>query len=138
LVEWIDPLMIGANWTPELVALAGGEYALAQSGRHSVCVSWKTVRHYNPQVLLVAVCGFDLSRTLGEAQQLQRLPGWHDLAAVAEGRVWVLDGDVHFNCPSPGVVDTLELLVHLLHPQRVAAPTKVRAETWCPFTSSPS
>jgi len=136
LIEWLDPLMIGANWTPDLVALAGGEYALAQSGRHSVCVPWETVRQYNPQVLLVAVCGFDLNRTLSEARQLQQLPGFSDIAAVTEGRVWVLDGDVHFNCPSPGVVDTLELLAQLLHPQRVPGPATVRAATWRRFGSN--
>ena len=128
VIEWIEPLMIAANWTPELVAVAGGQYGLAEAGRHSTYVPWDDVRRYDPQVLLVAPCGFDLPRTIAEAAQLATLPGWHELSAVRDGRIWALDGDVHFNCPSPGVVDTLELLGHLLYPQRMPAP--VAEPTW--------
>jgi len=130
VIEWVDPLMIAANWTPDLISLAGGDYRLAQSGRHSVCVPWEKVRQYDPQVVLVAMCGFDVPRTLAEVPQLERLPGWQDIAAVKDGRVWALDGDVHLNCPSPGVVDTLELLGHLLHPQLLATPGQVGTSTW--------
>jgi iron complex transport system substrate-binding protein len=129
VIEWIDPLMIAANWTPELVELAGGQYGLAQAGRHSQCVAWDEVKRYDPQVLLVAPCGFELARTVEESQQLANLPGWQELSAVRDGRVWALDGDVHINCPSPGVVDTLELVAHLLNPKEVPAPASVR-ETW--------
>jgi len=134
VIEWTEPLMIAANWTPELVALAGGEYALAEAGRHSEYVPWDRLLCYDPHVLIVAACGFDVRRTMAEAQLLAELPGWQELRAVRDGRVWALDGDVHLNCPCPGVVDTLELLGHLLHPQRLAAPQQVRAETWQPFT----
>ena len=133
VIEWIEPLMIAANWTPELVELAGGKYGLAEGGRHSEYAKWEEVCRYDPEVLLVAACGFDLSRTVAEAGQLALLPGWNELTAVREGRVWGLDGDVHLNCPSPGVVDTLELLGHLLHPGRVPKPELVGRDTWQPL-----
>lgn len=133
VIEWMEPLMIAANWTPELVVLAGGEYALAEGGRHSDYAKWEVVRRYDPHVLLVAACGFDLPRTVTEAQQFAALPGWNELRAVREGHVWAIDGDVHLNCPSPGVVDTLELLGHLLHPERMSEPGLVRSNTWRRF-----
>ncbi|MCE9553210.1 MAG: ABC transporter substrate-binding protein [Planctomycetes bacterium] len=130
VIEWAFPLMIAANWTPELVEMAGAEYGLAQAGNYSTGVLWEELRGYDPQALLVSICGFDLPRTLVEIEVLRRMPGWDSLNAVCEGRVWALDGDVHLNCPSPGVVDTLELLGHLLHPERMPAPELIRSNTW--------
>jgi iron complex transport system substrate-binding protein len=115
-VEWIEPLMAGGNWMPELVHLAGGRNALGCEGAHSPVVSWDALRDADPDVLVVLPCGFDLPRTRGEAEALRRLPGWGALRAVREGRVYLTDGHQFFNRPGPRLVESLEILAELLHP----------------------
>jgi iron complex transport system substrate-binding protein len=117
-IEWTDPLMAAGNWVPELVELAGGESLLATNGHHSPYVSWESIREANPDVIVVAPCGFDLARTMVEAETLRDLPGWTELAAVRNGRVWAVDGNAYFNRSGPRIVDSLEILAHLIHPDR--------------------
>lgn len=114
VIEWIAPLMIAGNWTPELVETAGGAYELARAGEHSCYVSWPSVREYSPQVIVVAPCGFDLARSRREAKELESLPGWEQLPAVRNGQVHVVDGDAYFNRPGPRLVDSLEWLGSIL------------------------
>lgn len=115
-VEWIEPLMIAGNWTPELVDIAGGVQTLAVAGRHSTYTPWDEVRTFDPEVIIVMPCGFDLPRTVVEAARLPELPGWSQLAAVRAGRVFAVDGNALFNRSGPRIVDSLELLASLIHP----------------------
>jgi iron complex transport system substrate-binding protein len=115
VIEWVDPLMIAGNWTPELVELAGGEYGLAKFGEKSPYVSWRRLVQFAPEVVAVAPCGFDLNRSRREAGQLEQRPEWRELPAVKEGRVLIVDGDAYFNCPGPRLIDSLELLARFLH-----------------------
>jgi iron complex transport system substrate-binding protein len=110
VIEWIEPLMIAGNWTPEIVDLAGGEYALAEAGKPSPCVDWREIVHFGPELLVIAPCGFDEDRGRREAQQLHSRPGWKELPAVKHGQVHVVDGDAFFNCPGPRLADALEWL----------------------------
>jgi iron complex transport system substrate-binding protein len=110
VIEWLDPLMVAGNWTPEIVEMAGGDYGLATTGAPSPYIAWTEIAQYAPDLLVVAPCGFDLDRSEREAQQLQSLPGWDALPAVRRGQVQVVDGDAYFNCPGPRLVDTLEWL----------------------------
>lgn len=119
-IEWTSPLMTAGNWVPELVELAGGTCLLATKGEHSPYVSWESIRAANPDVIVVAPCGFDLPRTILEAEALRELPGWNELAAVQHGRVWAVDGNAYFNRSGPRIVDSLEILAQLLHPDRFA------------------
>jgi iron complex transport system substrate-binding protein len=121
-LEWLDPLMAAGNWTPELIALAGGESCLAAAGRHSDYVSWQVVAACNPDVLLIAPCGFDLERSQQEARCLWKLPDFADLAAVHSGCAYVLDGNAYLNRSGPRIVDTLEILAGLFRGQLPAAP----------------
>jgi iron complex transport system substrate-binding protein len=114
VIEWIEPLMIAGNWTPELVALAGGAYGLASAGSHSPYVTWQAVVDFAPEVLFVAPCGFNLERSEREARRLADLPHWRDLPAVRDGHVHIVDGDAYFNRPGPRLVDSLELLSNRL------------------------
>lgn len=116
-IEWIEPLMVAANWTPELVELAGGVQAGATAGEHSTYTDWESIRTFDPEVLVVLPCGFDLARTLREATTLRDLPGWHDIAAVRAGEVYAVDGNALFNRSGPRIVDSLELLSQLVHPE---------------------
>ena len=116
-IEWIEPLMVAANWTPELVELAGGVQAGATVGEHSTYTDWESIRTFDPEVLVVLPCGFDLQRTLREATVLRDLPGWHEVAAVRAGEVYAVDGNALFNRSGPRIVDSLELLSQLVHPE---------------------
>lgn len=117
-LEWLEPLMTAANWTPQLIDWAGGESGLAEAGRHSEYVRWEAIRQYDPQCLIIAPCGFDLPRTILEAQRLPALPGWNELSAVRNGRVFALDGNAYLNRSGPRLVTTLEIIAHLLRPER--------------------
>ena len=110
VIEWTDPLMVAGNWAPSMVELAGGEYGLATAGQHSDYVRWETIAQYRPEVMIVAPCGFDRDRSIAELQQLRALPYWQELPAVAEHRVYAVDGDALFNRPGPRLVDSLEML----------------------------
>ena len=125
-IEWIEPLMLAGNWVPDLVDLAGGRCELTTAGEHSRYHEWSEIRQFDPQVVLIAACGFDLARTREEARQLTHLPGWGELTAVRENRVWAVDGNALFNRSGPRIVDSLELLAHLTHPQRYELPAACR------------
>ena len=115
-VEWIEPLMAGGNWMPELVALAGGRDCLARAGAHSTQIAFKDLAAAEPEVILVQPCGFDMARTRAEMPALVAQPGWADLGAVKAGRVYLTDGNQYFNRPGPRIVDSLEILAEVLHP----------------------
>ena len=116
-IEWIEPMMIAGNWTPELIELAGGRQTWAVAGRHSTYTAWEDVRLADPEVIIVMPCGFDLSRTLREAASLSELPGWSEISAVRAGQVFAVDGNALFNRSGPRLVDSLELLAQLVHPE---------------------
>jgi iron complex transport system substrate-binding protein len=117
-IEWIEPLMVAGNWTPQLVEMAGGENLLGVAGEHSPWVEWSEMRDLDPDLILVMPCGFDLARTREEAGALRGLPGWPELRAVVEGRVALVNGHEYFNRPGPRLVDSLEILVEIFHEGR--------------------
>ncbi|MFO0895913.1 MAG: cobalamin-binding protein [Pirellulales bacterium] len=121
-LEWLEPPMLAGNWGPELVHLAGGVQPLTTAGEHSRYVDWPQIAAADPEVMVVCPCGFGLERAVVEARALTRIEGWGGLSAVTAGRVFALDGNAYFNRPGPRLVDTLELLAHLLHPDLCAAP----------------
>jgi iron complex transport system substrate-binding protein len=116
VLEWTDPLMGAGNWTPELVQAAGGEPVLGRKGEHSTYIGWLDVVAARPEVLIVAPCGFNLERSMAEARRLLDLPGYRDLPAVAAGRAFVVDGNAYLNRSGPRIIDTLEILAHLIRP----------------------
>ncbi len=116
VIEWLDPLILGGNWMPELIQIAGGHDGLCKPGQHSPTVPWATLRDYAPEVLGIIPCGYKLPQTLAEIPALQRLPGWTSLPAVQHGRVYAVDGNAYFNRPGPRIVDSLEILAGLIHP----------------------
>ena len=116
-MEWLDPVYCSGHWVPEMVRLAGGVDALARAGEDSVRIPWDEVVAWAPEVLIVTPCGFSLEKVIEQAQQLVNYPGWSDLPAVREGRVYAVDANSYFARPGPRVVDGAELLAHLIHPR---------------------
>jgi iron complex transport system substrate-binding protein len=118
-IEWLDPVMVGGTWMPELVALAGGEPLVTQPGDHAPTLDAEALRSLDPEVVLIKPCGFSLERTQTELGAFRTLLESFDWPAVASGRVFVADGHSYFNRPGPRIVDSLEILAHCLHPGRV-------------------
>ncbi len=116
-MEWIDPLMSGGNWLPELIKLAGGTPILDETGTRSRYLDWQQVLEANPDVIVIMPCGFNLERTRSEAQVLGQHPSWSQLKAVQNNRVYIADGNAYFNRPGPRLVDSMEILAEMLHPQ---------------------
>ena len=114
-LEWIDPIFCMGNWGPELVARAGGDNRLGVSGAHSTTGTWDEVRRADPEVLVIAPCGFDIERTAREMPVLTAQPGWSDLRAVRAGRVYLADGNLYFNRSGPSVFDSVRILAEILH-----------------------
>ncbi|MFW5749079.1 MAG: ABC transporter substrate-binding protein, partial [Chloroflexota bacterium] len=116
VIEWIDPLMAAGNWMPELVAMAGGRNLFGTAGKHSPWLEWEALCSADPDVLVVIPCGYDIQTTLKEMPSMTTRPGWADLSAVKNDRVYVADGNAYFNRPGPRLVESLEILAQILHP----------------------
>ncbi len=117
-IEWIDPLMAGGNWMPELVAMAGGDNLFGEAGKHSPWMEWDDLEKANPDVIVILPCGFDIARARKDMPALTGQPGWSGLSAVQNGRVCVADGNQFFNRPGPRIADSLEILAEMLHPDQ--------------------
>ena len=105
-LEWIDPPYSAGHWTPDILALACIQDALARPGIPRVAVSWAEVAAARPELLILAPCGFSQDRALAEAELVTT-----EIHTVGAARVVVLDGSAYFNRPGPRLVDSLELLV---------------------------
>jgi len=114
VLEWLDPLMAAGNWTPELVAYAGGENVFGEVGLHSPWLSWEELQAADPDVLVLSPCGFTLERTMVDVALLQQHPAWQSLRAVQNGRVYAIDGNQYLNRSGPRLVESAELLGHVL------------------------
>lgn len=117
VIEWMDPIHIAANWVPELVELAGGEYGLADPGQRSRETDWSTIVEYAPAVLVVAPCSYPVDRTRERLAELADREGWRSLPAVRDRRVYALDGSSYLTRWSPRMVDGAERLAAVLHPE---------------------
>jgi iron complex transport system substrate-binding protein len=117
-IEWLDPVMIGGTWMPELVELAGGRPLVTRPGDHAPTLDLERLRELSPEVVLFKPCGFDLERTRAERRVIDALLAAVDWPAVSDGRVWIADGNAFFNRPGPRLVDSLEILVACVHPDR--------------------
>jgi iron complex transport system substrate-binding protein len=116
-IEWIDPLMAAGNWMPELVELAGGVNLFGQPGKHSPWMKWEELVAADPDVIFISPCGFDIRRTMEETHLLSTNPQWDNVKAVRNGCVFVADGNQYFNRPGPRLVESLEILAEILHPE---------------------
>jgi iron complex transport system substrate-binding protein len=120
-IEWFDPVFLGGHWVPEMVELAGGEDVLGLSGERSEVVDWETLAAARPEVVVCLPCGYDAQRS---AEEARRFAG--ELRALGARRVVAVDASGLFSRPGPRLVEGVEVLAHVLHPDRVPdAPSEV-------------
>jgi iron complex transport system substrate-binding protein len=135
LVEWADPLYACGHWTPDLVALAGGVEGHARPGDRSRRLDWAEVLAWQPEALVLAACGKSLEDSRLELPRLAALPGFAELPCARAGRVFAVDGQAYFSRPGPRLIDSLELLAWLFHPERCSfADGRFSAATLASFT----
>jgi iron complex transport system substrate-binding protein len=117
-IEWHEPLMAAGNWVPELVEMAGAVNLFGQAGLHSPWMTWQQLMDADPDVIISMPCGFDLARTNAEMYWLTDRPEWRKLRAVETGQVYLADGNQYFNRPGPRLVESLQILAEILHPEK--------------------
>jgi iron complex transport system substrate-binding protein len=110
-LEWTDPLFCGGHWVPEMITLAGGEDPLGRAGEDSVRMDWENVLKANPEMIIVSPCGYRLDRSVELARKMPRVPGV---------QMYAVDANAYFARPGPRVIEGVELLAHLFHPDLVA------------------
>ncbi len=119
-LEWLEPPFLGGHWIPEMIEIAGGEDVAGRAGEKSPQVEWETLRGLDPEVVVSMPCGWYL-----EESRAQALRHRERLAALGAGRVFAVDAASTFSRPGPRLVDGVELLAHLLHPDRVEPPAGI-------------
>jgi iron complex transport system substrate-binding protein len=117
-VEWSEPLMSGGNWMPTLIETAGGQNLFGRAGGKSEVLSWSDFATADPEVVIIAPCGYDLEASCRDLDHLASIPGWERIKAVREGRVYCADGNAYFNRPGPRLLDTAQIIAEILHPER--------------------
>ncbi len=116
LLEWIEPPFCSGHWGPEMVELAGGYDSLGRKYQPSVRIKWQEVIDAQPEIIVLALCGYGLARAAGDYEIMRGLPGFESLPAAQTGKIYLVDGNSFFARPGPRIVDSLEILAGLLHP----------------------
>jgi iron complex transport system substrate-binding protein len=117
-IEWLDPVMLGGTWMPELITIAGGDPLGVAAGERAPTLDLAGLADLEPDVVVIKPCGYPVQRTLDELELLPKVLPWGDWPAVQAGQVYVADGNAYFNRSGPRIVDSAELLAGCLHPDR--------------------
>ncbi len=116
-IEWMDPLMAAGNWVPELVHMAGGINLFGEAGKHAPWLTWDALEEADPDIILILPCGFSIPQIQEHLPTLTSNPVWNQLRAVKLGQVYATDGNQYFNRPGPRLVESLEIMAEIFHPQ---------------------
>lgn len=119
-MEWLDPPFCAGHWMPEIVERAGGREVIGRPGRPSFRVEWDAIVAAAPEVVVLTVCGFDVARTRAELPPVAARPEWRALPAAAAGHIYATDGSAFFSRSGPRLVDGLEIMASILHPEFAA------------------
>jgi iron complex transport system substrate-binding protein len=137
-LEWLDPLFVPGHWVPEMIDLAGGECVAGEAKGRSVETTEEELAESDPDVLLIMPCGYGLAATRRDAAEHAELLARLAPRAIDGGRAFVVDGSAYFNRSGPRIVDGIEILGGLLHPELLALPMAGAADTWKPDATSDS
>jgi iron complex transport system substrate-binding protein len=116
LMEWVDPPFCSGHWGPELVEIAGGHDPLGRKHQLSAQIQWQQVLDARPEIIVLALCGYDIDRARRDYELLSRFPGFDSIPAVDNGHVYIVNASAYFARPGPRIVDSLEILAGILHP----------------------
>jgi iron complex transport system substrate-binding protein len=122
-MEWLTPPYNAGHWVPEMVARAGGIEVLGNNGKPSVRLRWEQITAAQPEVVLLIPCSYDVERTQRELDTISFPDAWRDLPAVHDGNVFALNGPAYFSRPGPRVIDGVQVLAGLFHPESFPTPT---------------
>jgi iron complex transport system substrate-binding protein len=126
LLEWMEPVYNCGHWIPFQIAQAGGIDMLSNPAGDSIVVSWEKICRYDPEVLIIAPCGFDVTRTMSELHLLTEKQGWKELTAVKNKHVYVVDFDLFTQPSASTLVNGIEILAGLFHPQLFSLPASLK------------
>lgn len=116
-LEWVDPLMCGGHWVPEMVELAGGVNCFGDKETGSFRLDWEAVAASQPEVIILMPCGFDVKRALQDVPLLSAREGWAALPAVRNNRVYAIDAGAYTSRSGPRLVTGLEIMAEMIHPE---------------------
>jgi iron complex transport system substrate-binding protein len=116
LMEWVDPPFCSGHWGPELVEIAGGFDPLGRKHQPSAQIDWRQVLNARPEIIVLALCGYDVSRARHDYQLLRQFPAFDSISAAQTGKIYVVNAGAYFSRPGPRIVDSLEILAGILHP----------------------
>ena len=116
-MEWLDPPFTAGHWVPEMIRLAGGREELARERWPSSQIAWSRIAAYDPAIVVLMPCGFTLERTSEEFARVTLPDEWLGLSAARAGHVYTVNGSAYFNRPGPRIVEGLEILAEIMHPE---------------------
>jgi iron complex transport system substrate-binding protein len=117
LMEWVDPPFCSGHWGPELVEIAGGHDPLGRKHLPSARIEWQEVLEAQPDIIVLALCGYDVELARRDYELLRRLPEFDSLPAARHGEIYLANANAYFARPGPRIVDSLEILAGILHPK---------------------
>jgi iron complex transport system substrate-binding protein len=117
LMEWVDPPFCSGHWGPELVEIAGGYDSLGHKHQPSAQIDWQQVLNARPEIIVLALCGYDVARARHDYELLRRFPGFDSIPAAQTGEIYVVNASAYFARPGPRILDSLEILAGILHPK---------------------
>ena len=116
-MEWLQPPWVGGHWIPGMIDYAGGIDGLGYLGKPSRRIEWKSVVDYRPEIIVVSPCGFDADQVLNESMVLSAYDEWEKIPAFQSDRIYAVNASAYFSRPGPRIVDGLEILAHIIHPE---------------------
>lgn len=126
IMEWIEPIYNCGHWIPHQIAYAGGIDMLGNPSGDSIVIPWEKIVKYNPEVLVIAPCGFDMKRINEELYLLTQKPEWDNLSAVQNNTVFIADSDLFTQPAASALVNGIELLAALFHPNIFTVPAHLQ------------
>jgi iron complex transport system substrate-binding protein len=134
LMEWVDPPFCSGHWGPELVEIAGAHDPLGRKHQPSAQIEWRDVLDAAPEIIVLALCGYDVDLARRDYELLKRFPGFDSLPAAQSGEIYLVNASAYFARPGPRIVDSLEILAGILHPKNF--PSSLRNAQTVRATSS--
>ncbi len=118
-LKWLDPPYVAGHWVPDMVEIAGGEAGLCKPGEPSFKTTWGDIEDFAPHILIIMPCGYDIEKTMGEVETLSTHDEWFSLPANRRGEIYIVDANSYFSRPGPRLVDGLEILAKIIHPEEM-------------------